>query len=121
MNSPYADQYVTPAHARRLPGPGASGQVPPLCFDNSPDARPGGQIDMTIDASVRKRSRHGPSEAMPWQDSTHHVIVERPVVQQSLQPYPVAVPHPAQPIRPGPQVYPSYSYLCPHRVFRAHQ
>lgn len=110
MNSPYADQHVTPVHAPRLPGAGASGQVPPLCFDNSPDARPGGQIDKSVDASVRKRNKHGPSEATPWQSSTHHVFVDMPVAQQSLKHYPVAAPYPAQPIRPSPQVYSSYSY-----------
>ncbi|KAL0161438.1 hypothetical protein M9458_045163 [Cirrhinus mrigala] len=113
-NLPYADQYVTPAHAPRLPGAGASGQVPPLCFDSSPEAIPGGQVDRSADATVRKRSGLGPSRAAPWQSTTHQVLVEMPAVQQSLKAYPVASPYPAQPIRPGPQVYASYS--CPPSV-----
>ncbi len=106
----YADQYMTPAHASRLPGTGASGQVPPLCFDNSPDARTGGQVDRSVDASVHKRSGHGPSGATLWQSSTHHSFVEMPAEQQSPGPLPVASPYPAQPTKPGPQAYSSYSY-----------
>lgn len=93
-----------------MPGTGASGQVPQLCFDSSPDARPGCQLDRSVEASVRKRSGHGPSEATPWQSTTQHIVVEMPAAQQALKPHPVASPYPAQPTRCGPQAHSSYSY-----------
>ncbi len=106
----YADQYVMPAHASRLPGTGASGQGLPPCFDNSPDAGTGGQVDRSVAGSVRECSGHGPSGAKLWQSSTHHSFVEMPAEQQSPRPPPVASPYPVQPTRPGPQAYSSYLY-----------
>ncbi len=115
----YADQYMTPAHASRLPGTGASGQVPPLCFDNSPDARTGGQVDRSVDASVHKRSGHGPSGATLWQSSTHHSFVEMPAEQQ-VRPDPFQLHHHIQPSRlsPAPRLtlVIRIPLLCLHRV-----
>ncbi len=101
---------MTPAHASRLPGTGASGQGLPPCFDNSPDAGTGGQVDRSVAGSVRECSGHGPSGAMLWQSSTRHSFVEMPAEQQSPRPPPVASPYPVQPTRPSPQAYSSYLY-----------
>lgn len=102
--------YTTPACTPRLPGAGASGQVPPLCFDNSPDVNEGHQADGSGNTPVSKHNGHGTTPALPLQGSPHHVQIEMPTAQQPTVTYPVAYPHPHQPIWPGQHVYSSYSY-----------
>lgn len=121
-NLPYADQYVTPAHAPRLPGAGASGQVPPLCFDNSPEAILDGQVDRLMPlfanavAMGRQELRLG--KALRIRFSLRCQLC-------SSRSNPIQLHHNIQPSLLG--LAPRFTLVihvprpCPHRIFRACQ
>lgn len=114
VHSPYADQYITPAHSSRLPGSRASGQVPPLCLDTSPVTTPCSLTERLADASVPNPSGHGSITPLPIQTTPHSVSAWIPAAVHRLpMPYPVASPYAAQPIRPSPPVYLSYPHSTP--------
>ena len=69
--SPCTDHRSTPAHMYTSPGSGASMQVPPLCFDNSPGARPRNQTN---------RSDYSLSSVSQW---SSHTMVSAPLPQAS--------------------------------------
>ncbi|KAI9518464.1 hypothetical protein NQZ68_036915 [Dissostichus eleginoides] len=129
--SPYTDHCVTPAHVSSFPGPGASIQVPQLCFDNSPSPGPSHQTNRSdygrlgaaasqpvvqstmVPAPPPQVSQYEPTAIVPPQSFPLNAYPEMQTMQQPNINPPINPPYPTEAIQCNSHVYTSYAYPAP--------
>ncbi|KAI9517783.1 hypothetical protein NQZ68_000952 [Dissostichus eleginoides] len=129
--SPYTDHCATPAHVSSFPGPGASIQVPQLCFDNSPSPGPSHQTNRSdygrlgaaasqpvvqstmVPAPPPQVSVYEPTAIVPPQSFPLNAYPEMQTMQQPNINPPINPPYPTEAIQRNSHVSTSYAYPAP--------